>query len=353
MGCVVTLASFGLPAAGWGAAEVWKDQQGNSFKAEPSEVLGPLGFFRTSRTGGRMLPWRALSPGDCIRFYEQVRHKPARADDWAQAKSVISQEIAGRVLQLQGDKLGGADLKGRPEPEFFILFFADHGVGKSWEMLGHSIEPYYKLQQAYPGQAEGLYVGLRHSASDHTDMALQMRLPWLVADFHEERRLATIAVFGPGDPESFSMVVVNRDGVPFFSAANPGDPEISKLFADLGGLLELLRPGNPRGWQDRAHYLRAIQPVAYATGHADPVLVGNPLVAEGLKKHKVSRVDAQIDVAADGKVTAVSISPDGNVPEKMIGPLGDALKKACVFVPAVDHGKFVAGTYDYHLEVPP
>ena len=90
----------------------------------------------------------------------------------------------------------------------------------------------------------------------------------------------------------------------------------------------------------------------FASGHADPVLVGNPLVPEGLKKNGVLQVDATIGVAADGQVTEVSVKPDGNVSQKMLAALGDALKKACVFVPAVDNGKSVAAIYNYHLEVP-
>jgi hypothetical protein len=164
--------------------------------------------------------------------------------------------------------------------------------------------------------------------------------------------MTMIAEFAPGDDDAFSLVVVNREGVPVFSALNPGDPEIGKVFADLTGLLELLRPGNPRSWPDRAYYLRAVQPVAYAHGHADPVLVGNPLVPEGLKKNGVTHVDATIAVAADGLVTEVTVKPDAGVSAKMLTALGDALKKACVFVPAVDNGKFVAGSYNYHLEVP-
>jgi hypothetical protein len=35
----------------------------------------------------------------------------------------------------------------------------------------------------------------------------------------------------------------------------------------------------------------------------------------------------------------------------MVGPLGDALKRA-VFVPAVDSGKYVDGTYAYQIRVP-
>ncbi len=346
------LAGFGLPITGRAAGEEWKDTQGNSFRAEPVGSLGPLALFRTKRTGGRMLAWRALSPGDCVRFYEQIRDKPARADDWTQAKSVISREIAGKVMRVQGDKLVEAELKGRPEPFFFILFFANNAVSKSWDMLGHSIAPFNQLQQAFPGMVEGLFLGMWHSSTEHQSMAVSLKLPWLVADFYEEKSLATIAAFTPGDPEAFSMVVVNGDGVPVFSTTNPEDPELNKLFADLTGLLDLMRPGNPRSWQDRAYYLRAVQPVAHANDRSDPVLVGNPLVPEGLRKNGVLLVDATIEVAADGRVTDVVIKPGANVPQKMIGPLGDALKKACVFVAAVDHGNFVAGTFNYHLEVP-
>ncbi len=346
------LAVLALPGTSRAASEKWKDLQGSSFKAEAVEALGPLGLFRTGRFGSRMVAWRAFSPGECVRFQEQVSHQPERAGDWAQSRNVISRELSGRVLRLQNDKLVPAELGGRPEPEFFLLFFANSGVGKSWEMLGHSIEPYYRLQQAYPGLVEGLFFGVQHSASDHESMARQMRLPWLVADFHEERRLETIAEFAPADSDSFGLVVVNRAGVPVFSAANPEDSDLKKVFGDLTGLLELMNPGNPRSWPDRAYYLRAVQPVIHAADRAEPVLVGNPLAPEGLSKNGVRQVDATIEVAADGQVTAVTVAPGPNVPEKMIGPLGDALKKACVFVAAVDHGKFVAATYRYHLEVP-
>ena len=350
--CLAAFLNPALVATALASNQEWKDPQGNSFKGDPSEVLGPLGLFQTSHTSGRMLPWRALSAGDCVRFYEVTRNKPARADDWALAKSVISQEIAGRVMRLQGDRLVEDDLKGRPEPEFLIVFFADNDIGKSWEMLGHSISPFTRLQEAFPGQVEGLFYGLRHSAALHKSMAVSSKLPWLVADYHDEKRMERITGFVPPEDGSFSMVVVNRDGVPVFSANNPEEAAIDKLFAYLKGLLELMRPANPHSWPDRTYYLRAVQPVAFANGHADPVLVGNPLVPEGLKKNNILQVDASIEVDANGKVTDVALKSDGIANQSMIAPLNEALKKACVFVPAVENGKFVAGTYPYHLVVP-
>ncbi len=351
--CLVTLLALGFAPLALAAGQEWKDPQGNAFKAEANEVLGPLGLFQTSRTGSRLLPWRALSPADCVRFDETARRLPARAADWAQGKSRLSLELKGRVSRVEGEQLVPALFAGRPEPQFLIVFYANNSVGKSWDMLGHAVEPFNQLKQAFPGQSEGLFFGMWHKFDEHRDMALQMKLPWLVADFAEENHLTSVVQFAPlSDKESFSLVVLNRDGVPVFSASNPDNAAIDKVFADLTGLLELMRPGNPRGWADRAHYLRAVQPVAYAAGQADPVLVGNPLVPEGLRKNKVSRVDATLTVAADGSVTAVALKPEANVSAKMSAALVDALKQACVFVPAVDHGKFVDGTYHYVLEVP-
>jgi hypothetical protein len=350
VGCVALLTGLApLPAR----AADWTDLHGDTFRGNANESLGPLALFEMKSGAGRLLAWRFLAPADCVRFYEKTKTNPARADDGAQARSVISEEIADHVSRVKGDKLVPADLKGRPEPEFFHLFYASNGVGKSWDMLGHSAEPYGKLQQLYPGMVEGIFFGLRHKAFEHASMATSMNCPWLVANYSEENKLPTIMQFAPlQDQDSYGLVVVTRGGIPIFSAVNPEDTDLTRVFADLTGLLEIMRPGNPRGWQDCAYYLRAIQPTAFANGHADPVLVGNPLVPAGLRKNGVSLVDAMIDVAADGHVTAVTITPESKIPAKVQGPLGDALKKACLFVAAVDHGKFVAASYHYRLEVP-
>ena len=350
LACCVAFFTGLTPVRSW--ADEWTDLHGDNFRGTASESLGPLALFKTKSGMGHMLAWRFLAPADCVRFYEQIQASPARAENWSQARSLISGEIAGHVSRVQGDKLVPASLSG-PEPEFYIVFFASNGVGKSWDMLGHSAEPYQKLQNLHPGMVEGLFFGLRHKAYEHANMATSMNLPWLVANFSEENKLSTIAQFAPPpDDESYSIVVITREGVPVFSAPSPNDAELAKVFADLTGLLDLMRPGNPRGWPDRAYYLRAVQPAAFAGGQADPVLVGNPLVADGLKKNGVGLVDAQIEVAADSKVTAVTLTPESRIPAKMQGPISDALKRACQFVAAVDHGKFVAATYHYHLEVP-
>src|SRR5260221_4511499 len=103
--------------------ESWTDTQGNTFKGEPSEVLGPIALFRTKSAGGRRLPWRALSPADCVRFHEAVAKKPARADDWTKATGNLTFDLLNRVKQRVNNELVKAPLSGRPEPLVLVAFY--------------------------------------------------------------------------------------------------------------------------------------------------------------------------------------------------------------------------------------
>jgi len=335
------------------AAEQWTDRQGNKFHGEPVAALGPLALFSTSATSGVKPAFRFLTPEDCARFYERVKNKPARVADWTQAQGLISKELIDKVVRLEGDKLVAADLKGRPEPQFFVFLFADDSVGKPWDMLERAVEPFKSLQAAYPGQIEGLFFGIQHSTTEHNSMAARLKMPWLIAEYREQfRHLPDILQFAPTEKGEYSLMVVSREGVPIFAVQDPKEPEIDKLFSDLTALLDLLRPENPRSWVDRVYYQRAAQAAAFAHGHSDPLLVGNPLVAEGLRQRNIHVVDATIAVDADGHVTNVTFKPDSDVPAALVGPLAEALQKNAAFVPAVDNGRFVAGTYAYLLQVP-
>ena len=278
--CLIAAVSGGLITPAAAKSEEWHDAQGNTFRGEPAEVLGPLALFRVSRTAGRMVPWHLLTPAECVRFYEAVRALPPRADDWAQAKGEVTQDLRGNVQRVQGDRLVPADLKGRPEPECYILLFASNGTSRSWEMMGDAGPYYGKLQQAYPGLTEALFFGLRHSRTEHANMAISMRMSWLVADLVEEEHMSTVARLAPAD---FGMVIVNRDGVPLFSSGAENATAVKQTMEKLSGLLELLQPANPLTWNDRACYLRAIQPVVYANGTSPPLLVGDPINAAALR----------------------------------------------------------------------
>jgi voltage-gated potassium channel Kch len=348
--CAALTVAAALPATVAGKFEDWATTQGEHFRGEPAEVIGPLALFRTGNASSRLVPWHLLSAEACARFYAAVRTQAPRAGDWAHARGAVSEELAGHVQRVAGDRLAAADLKGRPEPEFFVLFFASSGEGKSWEMMGDAIPFYLQMQRQDPGLVEALFYGLRHSRLDHTNMAVGMKLPWLVTDYYDQDGLEVTSRFAPED--SYGLTVVNRNGVPLLSSPGDSAAAVKKVMGELADLLALLRPDNPLTWKDRAWYLRAVQSVACARGHSDPVLVGDPLRAEVLKKAGVLGFDAILAVAADGRVTAATVQPGGKLPPALTGLIAEALRQV-VLVPAVTDGRPTDGVYHYHFPAAP
>ena len=328
------------------ASSEWVDIKGNKIEAEPVEALGPLAIF----DNGGIVPFNMLAPEDCVRFYQSTKSHPERATDWSAGTSKVTEEFIGRVFKYDGDKLVADDLKGRPEPELYMVFYATNGESRSWDMIGKVTPDLFdKLQKAYPGMVQGLLFGVQEAPSEHAGMAISMKGGWLVTDFRKQVEMDTLRRMTP--TVHFGIVVMTRQGVPLFGPDALNENDIRLTFAKTATILDQIRPGNHHMWAARKYYLDAVQPVAYASGKSDPVLVGNPLVADGLRQRKIYQVDATIHVTALGTVSAVDLKPEG-IPAGMAAPLADALKKSCVFVAAVDHGKFVDGTYMFHMDVP-
>ncbi len=337
-----------LPPPAAAKMEKWTDLDGNRFRGEPIEIVGPFALFRTGPHSGSRVPLHLLSPEDCVRFYEAVRDKPPRAADWSQATGSLSRELLTRVQRVRDGRVVAADLKGRPEPEFFIIFFGDSSEGKSWDMVGGSTGPqYWDLQKNHPGMVEAVFWAPRNIAADQNKMAVSMNMPWLVLDPFESLQVPLITDLAPEGP--FALAVVSRDGVPLFNSGAENEAAIKKVFAQLSHLIDLMRPGEPLSWKDRAYYLSAVQVAVHRSDKAVPVLVGDPLDPEALMKAGVAHFDAKITVAASAKVLQVRfVNGEKDLKPEMAQAIGRALLRA-VFVPAVENGKLVDGVYEYHF----
>jgi hypothetical protein len=346
IGGVFAAAWLGLAPAALARPGEWKDAKGATFEADPAALLGPLALF----SNGTLVPVGMLSAEDCVRFNEGLKKIPERAADWSMGRSKVTQEIVGGLMAYEGDHLVPDDLKGRPEPEYYMVFYATNGTSQSWDMIGKSTpELFAKLQKDHPGMVQGVFFGVNETPAEHKFMATSMKGGWLVTDFRKQVEMDTLRAMKP--TISYGIVFMTRNGMALFGPDATNEAQVKAIFDQANGLLEHVRLDNPHFWPARAHYLGALQAAANANGKSDPVLVGNPLVADGLRQRKILVVDAAIKVGADGKATDVQLKPEG-VPAAMVGPLADALRRACVFVPAVDHGKFVDGVYAYHMDVP-
>jgi len=332
-------------------SEEWTDPNGEKFKGDPSAILGPLAVFRTGLTTMKRFPLRLLSDEDCVRFASKLSARPQRAQDWSQAKSSVSDDIIrGEVLRIENGKLVPAKLNGIIEPEFYIVFYASSGVGESWGMMGSAIWKFQEMQKQFPGMVEGLFFGMNHSLLDHNNMALSLKLPWLVADFREQGKMDLIRRIGPA--QAPFILVMTREGVPMFGTTETDEKNVGAILDQLTELIKLMNPENPLSWSDRVHYERALQLSNHRTGEVAPILVGNPLNVGMLEKYKVKKFSATLQVAADGTVKSAVMAAGFDMPQKIAPSITNALKKA-VFVPALKDGQFVEGTFEYKFEASP
>jgi hypothetical protein len=328
----------------------WPDAQGASFRGEPVEILGPFVLFRTGGNNGRRLLLRGFSPEDCRRIEAEIALRPPRASTLAEAKGDATSELVGNVLQLRGKTLVPADLSHLVEPALVLVLCGSHNDGESWAMAGNLQALDRRVDRVFPGLVATLFMGARHNEAEHRAMAVESGMPWLIADFSHERTMHSLNRCIPA--EGTNMVLVSREGVPLL-AAQATDVNAMRLFEDqVSELLWQINPANPGGWKDRLHYLAATRTREFASSHAEPLLVGNPLRADGLRQYGVKRIAAHLEIAADGKVTPTLLSGPDDVPPQLAQPLTGALRQTVV-APAIDHGAAVAGTLEYLLDVPP
>jgi hypothetical protein len=328
-------------------SEEWKNAKGETFKAEPSELLGPWALF----DNGTLVPLSALSEEDSVRFYQGLKDQPARSPDWKTATSKISAELYGRLLHYKGVELENDSESGRPEPEFYMMFFTTGDKNMSWNMLQRSTPDLYSsLIKSYPEMVQGVVFGVGDTIQDQFDISVNTKGDWMFTIFDTEVQMRTLTHLIPTN--YYGIVVMTRNGVPLFGPDAATDDQVKDTFKNLTGLLDHMKPTDMKVWMARAHYFHVVQPVAFANGHSDPMLMGNPLVDSMLRKMKIYKLDATFHVAADGKITDVAVTPYDMAPGT-VKMFADGFQRGCLFVPAVDHGKFVDGTFKYHMELAP
>jgi hypothetical protein len=348
--CVAIASAFcGMAAVAGARAEEWKNGKGETFTATPSEVLGPWALF----DDGTFVPLSSLSNDDCVRFYKDLKDSgaPEKAADWKQATSKISSELFGRLLRSSGSELAPDNESGRPEPEFYIIFFTQGDKNMSWNELQRSTPQLYAdVMKSYPDMVQGVVFGVGDSAQDQFDISVNTKGDWMYTVFETEVQMRTLTHLIPSN--FYGIVVMTRNGVALAGPDSTTDDQVKATFGKLTSLLAHMKPNDPKVWIAKAHYYMAVQPAAYANGRSDPMLMGNPLVAATLRKMKIFKVDATFHVAADGKVASVDVTPYDMAPAT-VKMFEDGFQRGTLFVPAVDHGKFVDGTYSYHMEIAP
>ncbi len=346
---VVLLLTGPIVAAADPAMTEWKDHKGATFKGEPVEALGPLVLFRTGGSTSKFLPMRVLPPEDCVRFYQATAGRPPRAQKWSEAQGKASSEFIGRLMRAEGGKLKPVDLAKLPEPELFIVLFRSRQSGGSWRLFDNLTPFLNRIQRVYPGRVASVVLSTWDSGFDAT--ALPSSRNWNVVDPKKQSEMKLLSRFVPGG--GFVMMLMTREGVPLFGGPANEIVDLMHFVDGVSNMLWQLNPANPRTARDRAHYLGAVRPLEFAQGRGEPLLLADMFRTEGLRQNGIARIEAKIAVAADGKVSGVELLPESEMPVAVRPPITEAIRKMALFMPAVENGAAVAGSYAYSVKVGP
>lgn len=337
-----------LFSSAFAAMPEWTDKQGTSFKGEPVGTYGPFLLFKTGSARGRRVLMNMLSPEDCVRFYKATASKGERSMDWSKSKSFVSDDLNGRVRRLQKGALIQPDLKGLPEPELYVVLYTT-AWGAGWGIPWHLRATYERLHRLYGDQMEVVYFGLKHGSNDEINLVKGTNMPWLVGDFDTRLSSEVFKDFKPAD-DSSTMVLLTRQGIPL-AIRDVEQMEGRKLFLDdLSSTMAAADEHNPFFWKARAYYLANTRPVQFLDKSAPPLLVWNPMRASLLRQKKIERIVAKLEIAEDGTVTSADIS--SAMEPSLARGLEKVLKTNLVFLPAIDQGKAVAGSYVFDYTVP-
>jgi hypothetical protein len=327
----------------------WSDIQGTRFRGEPTEILGPFALFRTSSGAGKRVFLRGLPGEERLRLYRELAGKSPLAARWSEAQGLATAQVRGHASRVVNKKLQPVSFADVPEPELLLVMVGGNN-GEGWLMVENMKPMYHRLERVFHGRIATLFVRVRQTEEEHRRFVVDSGMPWLIADYNAHSSIRAISRLTPS--EGSLMLVLSREGTPLLSAVATDLSAVKKFSDDLLELLWAINPENPRSLKDRVQYLSLVRPVEFTESSTGPLLIRNPLLIDGLRRRGVQRISAQVDVAADGSVSAINLKPDAIVPTAVASNLTATLRQHLQFLPAIDHGTAVAGTADYVLNIP-
>jgi hypothetical protein len=210
-----------------------------------------------------------------------------------------------------------------------------------------SFEPFARrVRRAYAGRVE-VVVAVAHPGTTSLPSASPV---WMTADPHRLNEVGALRAFMGAVPSG--LLFITREGVPIAAGAVRDVLALARILDHVCALLWDLNPENPRTLPDRAHFRRAVRPTQFVAGVAPPEMLANPLPTELLRRLGVARLDARIEIDAEGRVTLVTLRPSPKLPATVTNMLHAAIRGSDVFLPAIRAGKPVAGSLDTSFVVP-
>ncbi|MEY2881198.1 MAG: hypothetical protein RLZZ15_3578 [Verrucomicrobiota bacterium] len=328
------MAFSALLLAAAARAETWRTTLGVGFEGKLSGVYGAL-VVVAGPTGSRLFSVETLDDDALGRVADFLAARPATPPSWAASASAVATSVRTRLQVLRDNRLVTFEPGARAEPEFYLVYFGAHWCGPCRAFSPDLVRAYTRLQQAWPGRFELIFISSDRDAGEQLNYVREVRMPWPVVKFSALGRVAPLERWAAsGIP---NLVAVTREGEVLFhsyrGAEYVGPRSVLEDFERLLGTLE----ERPTAARRPLHRLAVVQHVRAAAGGARGVKPFHiNLDPARYQTLEVKSIEAALEIDAHGKVTAASFTPP--LPAVLAYQL-ERDADTWLFLPAVEDGR--------------
>jgi hypothetical protein len=333
-----------LPSVSLGKASTWKELNGTSFQGECLRTYGPYVLFKTKNNRSKLVPFSHLSAEDCVRVHKESAASSGEPVAWGKSEDATARELVGRLARLQDGKLVPADVSTRPTPDFIVAFFGSRGNGDAWAAVEELRKLHTRCATEQRPQVSIIFFSRDAKESDHIAFVRDTGMPWLIADYSKTEFTEIKSRYS--DAPAPLVVVFARGGVPLFQSTEPKKAAVEDCLKRFVTFLDLQAPNAVASFKERYYYWANVQPVLHQGDTCGPTMIGSLLNVRSLKEEGLGAFSAQLQISAQGRVENAELT---GVPPSLTEKVTEGLRRS-LFVPAIDHGKAVAGTYTYNYQ---
>lgn len=241
---------------------LWKTHTGESFEGRISEVLGSV-VVVTGKNRNALLFLNSLSDAETEQVADFLQVKAAGPVVWQDSNAKVSKALRGKLLELRDGKLVDVDLKSRPEPELYLIYFSAGWCPPCHRFMPFLLKAYERYQKAVPGKVEVIFVSSDEGLSQQVAYVKKSTMPWPVLRFSALRSVREIERWaGDGIP---CLVAITRSGDLLFHSYK-GDEYLGPdhVLAACDQLIGNMTANDPGARRDR-HRLAVIEHLRTAT----------------------------------------------------------------------------------------
>jgi|GEM_PF-975434 len=326
----------------------WMLQEGNSFDAELYMLVGRAAYFEMPSSSFACLDLMQLSEDSRQDALAWAQKNPLLEREWSESESKMAKALKGLLIHLDDDgKIRDFSMKGRKEPEIYLVYFSAAWCGPCREFTPKLISSYKHFKHLGYDNFELIFASWDHGKKSQYKYMKEEQMPWPALKFGTHERFSTIkALQGKGIP---CLVMVDREGrIMHHSYQGENYVGPSQVLKAARLILEWSNPDSFTSAQKQfSHQLKTYLLDENAKDR-EPKAFFLKIDKDSLPENAPESLNIELDLAESGYVDGIHFTD----------PCSDELKKALkkssaywLFFPKIEAGKAVEATFSFQLKL--